>query len=207
MTAPFALRPATPADHAALSRICLLTGDAGQDATAKMDDPQALGLVYALPYQVFSPDFAFVAEDGDGVAAYVLGTPDTLAMHRWLDQLWYPPLRARMTDPGPDAARWQGSDWVRRQIFAPALPPVDLARFPAHLHINLLPRAQGHGLGRALMARLIAALATTGAPGLHLGAAAGNQRAIGFYRHLGFAEAATTPGAVFMTRDLSPLPD
>lgn len=205
MTGDFSIRPATAADHPALSRICLLTGDAGADATETMDDPQALGLVYALPYQVFAPDLAFVAEDARGVAAYVLGTSDTLAMHRWLEETWYPPLRARMTDPGPDASRWRGSDWVRRQIFAATLPPVDLARFPAHLHINLLPRAQGVGLGRALMARLIAALGARGAKGLHLGAAAANRRAIGFYSHLGFTPVATTPGAVFMTRDLSPL--
>jgi len=207
MTPAFTIRPAAAADHPDLSRICLLTGDAGQDASATMDDPQALGLVYAVPYQVFSPGFAFVAEDAEGVVAYALGTPDTLAIHRWLDESWFPPLRTRMTDPGPDAARWQGSDWVRRQIFAPPLPPVDLTRYPAHGHIDLLPRAQGRGLGRALMARMIHSLAATGAPGIHLGVATRNLRAQGFYRHLGFAALPAAPdaGAIFMTRDLSPL--
>jgi GNAT superfamily N-acetyltransferase len=130
-------------------------------------------------------------------------------MQRWLDTTWYPPLRALMSDPGPDSSRWTGSDWVRRQIFAAALPPVDLDRFPAHCHIDLLPRAQGRGLGRALMARLIAALAAKGVPGLHLGAAARNTHALGFYHRLGFTALPAAPeaGAIFMTRDLSPLPE
>lgn len=208
MTQSFTIRLATPADHPALSRICLLTGNAGEDATAQQDDPTLLGLVYALPYQVFAPDFAFVAEDDQGVAAYILGAPDTLAYQAWADSTWYPPLRARLADPGPDPARWRGSDGLRRVIHAPpGPPPVDLGRFPAHGHIDLLPRAQGRGLGKALMARLLQALSAAGVPGLHLGVSPANLRALGFYARLGFqtAHLPLGPGAIFLTRDTGPI--
>jgi GNAT superfamily N-acetyltransferase len=61
-------------------------------------------------------------------------------------------------------------------------------RFPSHLHIDLLPRIQGRGTGRQLMAAAISSLRERGSRGLHLMAARGNERAAGFYRHLGFGE-------------------
>ena len=67
--------------------------------------------------------------------------------------------------------------------------PDELARgFPSHLHINLVPRLQGQGIGRQLIATVISALRDQGSHGLHLHVRHGNQRAAGFYRHVGFAE-------------------
>ena len=44
------IRDATPADAPELYRICLLTGDAGRDATALHADADLLGEVYVGPY-------------------------------------------------------------------------------------------------------------------------------------------------------------
>ena len=62
-----------------------------------------------------------------------------------------------------------------------------LAEYPAHLHIDLLPRLQGRGVGRRLVDTLLDALRRRGVPGVHLGVDAANTRAIGFYEHVGFA--------------------
>ena len=67
----------------------------------------------------------------------------------------------------------------------------ELDDYPAHLHIDLLPEAQGAGWGRALMEGLQDALRAGGSPGVHLGVSARNQRALGFYRHLGYEELAS----------------
>lgn len=203
MTPAIALRPATASDHAALRMVCLKTGDSGQDATALQDDPDLLGQVYAVPYQVGAPDFAFVLEDVDGVCGYAFGAPDTVAFHRFLTTEWFPPLRLGLRDPGADPADWRGSDWVRAIIHRPpGLPPLDLARYPAHGHIDLLPRARGQGAGRRAMAHLMAELAKAGAPGMHLEVSDANSGARAFYRRLGFAEAGRSPGIVWMARDL-----
>ena len=61
-----------------------------------------------------------------------------------------------------------------------------VATHPAHLHIDLLPRLQGTGVGRRLMATMHDACRARGAGGVHLGVSHQNQRAIGFYRHLGY---------------------
>ena len=71
------LRHAKPDDHAALCRVCLLTGDSGGDATAREDNPDLLGLIYAVPYQVYEPDFAFVVDGPDGVSGYLFGAAES----------------------------------------------------------------------------------------------------------------------------------
>jgi ribosomal protein S18 acetylase RimI-like enzyme len=183
----FVLRQAKRSDHAALSRVCLLTGDAGEDATMREDGPELLGLIYALPYQVLEPDFAFVIDRGDGVVGYVLGAPDTERFNRRLEAEWYPGLRARVASAPADEARWQGSDWARHAIHHPeyVYPPV-LHAFPAHGHIDLLPEARGQGLGRKAIEHLMRRLASAGASGLHLQVSPRNEKALGFYARLGF---------------------
>ncbi len=188
----FTLRHATPADHAALCTVCLKTGNAGQDASPTEDDRSLLGLIYAVPYQVAAPDFAFVLADRVGVCGYVLGTPDTAQFQQFMENDWLPPLRKRLRNPGPDDAKWRGSDWARAQIHqTPTLPPVDLTLYPAHSHIDLLPRAQGQGLGRWAMETLMTALRTAGCPGMHLGLSPQNTKALAFYHRLGFQTLAT----------------
>jgi ribosomal protein S18 acetylase RimI-like enzyme len=66
------------------------------------------------------------------------------------------------------------------------MPASLIERYPAHLHIDLLPRVQGHGNGRRMIDVLVAALQAADVPGVHLGVAAANTRAIGFYEHVGF---------------------
>ncbi|MFN4249823.1 GNAT family N-acetyltransferase [Deinococcus sp.] len=192
------LRPARETDRAALLSICLETGDSGQDATALYRDPVILGQVYAAPYLTFAPDFAFVLEDDQGVGGYVLGTPDTAAFEDTLEREWWPPLRLQYPDPQatPPADRTPDERIAHLIHHPPRAPRELLTTYPAHLHIDLLPRMQGGGQGRALMHTLLGALREAGAVGVHLGVGARNVSAQGFYRHLGFTELARTPGAV-----------
>jgi ribosomal protein S18 acetylase RimI-like enzyme len=62
--------------------------------------------------------------------------------------------------------------------------------YPSHLHIDLLPRLQGRGLGRQLLDAWFELVAARGSKGAHLGVGAANARAIRFYRAYGLAEPA-----------------
>jgi GNAT superfamily N-acetyltransferase len=64
--------------------------------------------------------------------------------------------------------------------------PEPYAQYPSHLHIDLLPRAQGRGLGRAMMGLMLDLLRQRGSPGAHLGVSLPNVSAQAFYRKLGF---------------------
>jgi GNAT superfamily N-acetyltransferase len=59
-------------------------------------------------------------------------------------------------------------------------------RWPAHLHIDLLPQARGHGAGAALIARWFGQLRTQEVAGCFLETMAENSKAIRFFLHQGF---------------------
>ena len=65
-------------------------------------------------------------------------------------------------------------------------PPEFIGEHPSHLHIDLLPRAQGRGVGTAMMTTLLNALRALDSPGVHLGVSPSNERAVAFYKHLKF---------------------
>ncbi len=53
-----------------------------------------------------------------------------------------------------------------------------------------------------MSARRSIVLAAAGVAGVHLGVGDDNTHAIGFYRHLGFTDAARTPGTLWMARPI-----
>jgi ribosomal protein S18 acetylase RimI-like enzyme len=180
------IRAAAAEDRAAMYAICRLTGNAGEDATALYHDPDLLGEVWVGPYLALEPDLAFVGVDEDGVAGYVVGAADTAKFEAACEQRWWPQLRRRYPEP-PDSDTLSPDQELHRWIHhPPRTPDAVVAEYPAHLHIDLLPRVQGRGLGRRLMDTLVERLRRLGVPGVHLGVHPANHRAIGFYRHLGF---------------------
>jgi ribosomal protein S18 acetylase RimI-like enzyme len=201
---PLAIRPVRADDPAEVDRIydiCLRTGASGEDATDQFADPRLLGEVYAGPYVRFAPGLAFVLDGGAdaGALGYVLGVTDTAAFEDELERSWWPELRRRypvdrFPAGSPDAD-------VVGLIHRPHRTPPELLRaYPAHLHVDVLPGAQGGGNGRRLIETLTGALRAAGAAGVHLGVAADNVRAQGFYEHLGFRRVERAPGHVYGLR-------
>ncbi|GAB6897277.1 GNAT family N-acetyltransferase [Kineosporia succinea] len=185
------IRPYRPEDRSAVYDICVRTGAAGEDARGRHSTDDLLGDLFAGPYVTLEPQWAFVLDDEGDVTGYVIGTADTAALvERWTGE-WVPYLEERYPEPRA------GSD---RSILRFGLHPErmllpELAGHPAHLHIDLLPRAQGGGLGRQLIATFLRELAAAGVPAVHLGVDPANVRALGFYAHLGFREIPTAvPG-------------
>jgi ribosomal protein S18 acetylase RimI-like enzyme len=191
------VRPYHPSDLDALYRICLLTGDDGQDATSLYNDPRLPGHFFAAPYGLFEPTLAFVAEDTAGVGGYIVGALDTRAFEERLEHAWWPHLRAHYPDPPASVPGQQltPDQQLAHMIHHPWRIPDGLAaRYPSQLHIDLLPRLQASGLGRQMTTTLIAALRARGSPGVHLHVPRGNQHAAGFYRHIGFTELLAASG-------------
>jgi len=184
------IRPYHPDDLDALYDVCVRTADAGGDATHLHEDPRLPGHVFVAPYAVLEPELCFVAEDDEGVGGYVAGALDSTAFDARAEAEWWPALRQRY--PEPDHARgpeWTQDEWQRFFIWTPITgDPKVVADYPSHLHIDLLPRLQGRGLGRALMDTFLDALRAHGSRGVHLGVSPRNEHAIAFYRHYGFDE-------------------
>jgi ribosomal protein S18 acetylase RimI-like enzyme len=187
MSVPF-IRDYHPKDLPELYRICLLTGDSGQEASGLYQNPDLLGAFYAAPYAVFQPDMTLMLEDESGTCGYVLGVQDSLAFQAWMDTVWLPPLRARYPLP-PESDDSRDARMIR-VIHQGYQPFEQVERYPAHLHIDLLPRVQGGGWGRRLMEAFLDRLRASGVPGVHLGVGKRNPGAVAFYERLGFVRLA-----------------
>lgn len=191
------LRAYRPDDLEALYQVCLATGNAGQDATALHNDGKLVGHIYSAPYGVLEPHNAFVAEDDEGVAGYIVGTHDTDAFAARLDQEWWPEIRRHYAAMSPDALTEADKARVA-VIMAPHKDPADIvAAYPAHIHMNLLPRLRGQKLGWGLLQLWIAQARAAGVTGIHLGASPTNATGIAFWTRSGFAPLRTEGAAWF----------
>ncbi len=202
------IRAAGPGDLAAVTAITLATGDAGRDAAALYRDPDLLGQIYSRPYLHLASGFGFVVEDGDGVAGFVLGTSDTRAFEADLERQWWPALRRRYPDPDADFREgWTADQRLAALIHHPETAPDQLVRqAPAHLHLNLLPRARGRGMGRGLLEAWIAAARNSGVTAAFVGVARDNVRGLGFWQACGFRRQPVPEyggGAVWLLRRIA----
>ena len=187
------IRKYHPRDLPALRRICLLTGDKGTDGTGLFSDDGILPDVFVEPYVTLAPDTAWVVEADGKPVGYLVATLDTAEFSsRWRRE-WTPEYRQRHPLPEP------GAEWLDR-IADDAYFWLDDG-FPAHLHIDLLPEAQGRGAGRALMRELGLAAVAAGVPGIHLVMSPENTAARAFYDRLGFVELTQEGDAVVLGID------
>ena len=202
------IREGRTEDLDALYAIALVTGDNGRDASALYDDPRMIGHIYSAPYLMVDGGFCFVAEDEAGVCGYVVGTADTEAFARTLETDWWPALRRRY--PEPDArsrAQWSPDEWRAHLFHHPeAPPPAVVEAYPAHLHMNLLERARGHGLGRQLLGAALRRLAELGASHVHVGAGWTEAGGAAFWQASGFEVLDESErGVVYLGRAVPPL--
>ncbi len=177
-----------------LRKICLLTGDSGGDATKMFTHENVLGDYFAVPYAVHEPDLTFVLTDELGACGYALGTRDSKTFETFMNTVWLPPLRQKYASKPSSLA---SELWLLELIQEGYRTPENAELYPAHLHIDLLPRAQGHGMGRKIMTALLTRLSELGVAGVHLGVGKKNTNAIAFYEHLGFVQLHDW-GTVFM---------
>lgn len=183
-------------DEDAVYEVCLKTGDAGQDASSLYSDPKALGHLFVGPYLRLEPELAFVLVDSSGVCGYALGALDSERFFVAYLNEWLPQIRRAHPEPSGDPAQWTLTQRIYHQYYRPRIFfPDSFKDYPSHLHIDLLPRAQGRGNGSRMMQVLLEALRNRASPGVHLSMAASNRRAEKFYRKLGFVELARVDSA------------
>lgn len=192
----FEIRPYHPTDLPMLYRICLETGDSGGDATHLYRDPDLIGHYFVAPYAILEPALSFVLTKDGRTCGYTVGVADTNEFGRRCETAWFPPLRkAYLLPPKEDTS---SDAKMIRSIHYGHERDSKLTDYPAHLHIDILPVGQGQRWGGKLIQTLLDAMRGQNIPAVHLGVAAKNARAIGFYEHVGFHRIATHDwGAIY----------
>ena len=183
----FSIRSYKSADTSAVYEICLKTGNSGQDATHLFSDPLVLGHIYVGPYMEFEPQSVFILEDDQGPCGYIMGVLDSQTYYQWMHSEWLPKIRVNYKKPTGNPDNLDETEKLTDLLFHPVSQRL-LPDYPAHLHIDLLSRAQGKGQGKLLMDRFIDYLKYNKIPGLHLELSSNNDRAFNFYRKYGIEE-------------------
>ena len=151
------IREFRPDDTDALYEICLRTVDAGNDGTLLYPTyPELPGHLALGANLTLEPRFAFVlTADTDAPVGYVVGAVEFSPRPDNSEQLWWPPLRERYPDPVNVPPEHHTPEQRLHAIHQPILAPDEvLDVYPSHLHINLMPPAQGRGYGKLLLGSL-----------------------------------------------------
>ncbi|KAF2996425.1 hypothetical protein E8E13_003030 [Curvularia kusanoi] len=176
-------------------------------------------------YVSLTPSTCFVLDDGEGKAVgYCIGTGSTAQFaERWRDEFAPRIDSKQIPEPGvktqdplmeKEASRGLRQAWHNAECSALQAWPGELDKYPAHMHINLLPEFQRKGWGKVLIETLFKALRDQGARGVHLGMVRSNEAARLFYEKMGFqrcelvldggesGETGVEGGALTMVREL-----
>lgn len=144
-----------------------------------------------------APATCFVLDDGSGrVVGYCIGTSDTSKFaERWKKD--YIPKVNPERVPKPSV---QTEDYLMEKEetrdFRTALHnaecsalqawPGELEKYPAHMHIDILPEYQRKGWGSILIDKFFNSVKREGAPGVHLDMVRWNKTGKSFYEKIGF---------------------
>lgn len=183
--AAMSIRPYRASDRDAVYEICVRTGAAGQDARGRFSTDDLIPDIYAGPYLKLEPQHAYVLDNGRRAVGYVIGTASTAEFAAAYRRDWLPRVRARYQPPAGEPATEEERKLA--DLFNPErmlLP--ELAPYPAHLHVDLLPQAQRGGHGRALISTFLASVAAAGAGSCHLLVRPNNPGALLFYAKIGW---------------------
>lgn len=131
-------------------------------------------LMYCDAYLEHGVAYALVDEH-DAAHGYVFAARNA---HAWRRD--FEPYRAKIAD--------LGAEYERRVAEELDFYESVVDEYPAHLHIDIAEEYTGRGGGRMLMEALLDRLRADGVCGVVFGVAAANERAVGFYRHMGFAK-------------------
>lgn len=176
-----------PKDRKSVQNICIET------APSEMKDSDRkrnfLLLRYCNYYTEKCPDTCFVAEKDGNVAGYVICCPDAVRFKREFTEFV--------------KANGNLSLLQRLQCFGDTLMYLPFKKkYPAHLHIDILPEAQKQGNGKKLIEALTNELKIQGISGVMLAVAASNANAVRFYRALGFKALFHITGTYFLGKHI-----
>jgi len=185
------IRPYRPEDREAIGEVGFAAGFMGESSESFWRDRASSLSIWTDPYLQQEPASTFVATMDGEVVGYLTGILDTESFNgpdaTMMDEI----ARQRLIfKPGVAGFLWRGmlDEWLdRRRGRTPARGELHDPRWPSHLHINLLAKARGTGLGRGLMEAWITRMRAHGSAGCHLGVIAQNTRAVGFFTAMGFA--------------------
>jgi len=191
------LLPSVHYDLPELLKVCLKTANSGSDATHLHNLHDLVGEIYVAPYVLYEPKFAFTLKAKEKAVGYVLGALDTARFESRLETEYWPKTRdkyAKFTE-GLTPHDMRLIEKLGKQGFS---APELIAKYPSHLHIDIIESHQRLGYGKLMMKHLLKELKNFGSIGVHLHMSSSNNRAKVFYEGLDFVEFDVNPHEIIM---------
>ena len=198
------LRPYQPQDAERIRLICYQTGFMGEPVGWLWRDRDSFTGLFCDWWISHQAGSVLVAELDGMVTGYLLGCEDSRRVaHEAAVFFRHFVGRGCCLRPGTARVMWRmlgdgALDGLRGRLPARVWDE----RWPAHLHIDLLPACRRRGVGRQLVTAWLGSLRADGIPGCHLQTTAENSQAVAFFEAMGFERhglPANEPG--FRTRN------
>lgn len=174
-------------DRKCIQNICIETAPSEMKDSDKKRE--FLLLRYCNYYIEKCPDTCFVAEKDGNTVGYVICCPDAVQFKREFPKFVQKSGNLNFSQ--------------KIQCFGDSILYLPFkAKYPAHLHIDILPEAQRKGNGKKLIKALTEELKKQGKCGIMLAVSADNINAIKFYRALGFKTILRIPGTYFLGKHI-----
>ncbi len=186
------IRPAELRDLEKVEYICRMT--AGDLACTDEIIGKAVSKTFSTYYICECCDTCFIlADENDDAVGYILCETDYKRYRKIFRQKYVPIIRDIHKKDGRDA-------W-----FLPIPFSLFGKKYPAHLHIDILPEYQNKGFGSKLIEALLIKLKAQGVKGVMLTANFKNSGAIRFYKRLGFKTVVSSKAlnGIIMAKNLS----
>ncbi len=182
------IRKAEKTDSERVEYICKMTADEKSQTEEKAG--KIISTIYSSYYIKEEAENAFVLEDDGLVVGYIVCAKNYKAYSKKFRKVYAEEVKKLDFSAG---------------VFAKVLPLTYLVfskKYPAHLHINLLPDYQGKSYGTEMIKTLENHLKESGIEGVVLMASKENTGAIRFYKRNGFKKIFAAFGGVVMAKKL-----
>ena len=149
-----------------------------------------LYLMFNDYYAIVEPGNCFVAaDDNDEAVGYILCAENFDRYYKTFKSLYIPMIKKL------------GIRYYVMAMSEIGVHSLFKKKYPAHLHIDILPVCQGKGTGTALMNELKDHLKEKGVDSLMLSCGMGNEKAIRFYKKNNFRMIANILGSCIMVSE------
>lgn len=188
----FKIRKCTHDDLAEIADICYKTGFMGEDLTGngRFNDKILFSYLFCVYYPIYEIDNCFVALDKteDNIIGYIIGSENTFKQEEAFMRKMIPKIALRMCTY---TIFFHPESFKAVLLFMRGLDLKDIkgtvySKYPAHLHINILPEYQKLGIGSALLKTFELHMKNKKVSGIHIWTSNQNIKAVPFYRKHGY---------------------
>lgn len=179
-------------DLAAIADICYKTGFMGEDLTGsgRFNDKILFSYLFCLYYPLYEIDNCFVALDDDknGIVGYILGSRNTIEQEKRFTRKMVSRIVFRMCT---HTIFFHPESFSAVLSFMKSLELKEIektvyTKYPAHLHMNILPEYQKRGIGSMLIHTFEEYMNDKEVTGVHIWTSNKNVKAVPFYSKQGY---------------------